>query len=127
MFDAGTLPISYANDHALKNTGYTLEQLQQQNLLFLHPEMGIESFGAMIEPLRRGEQAAVKYQTVQARGVGSIYRVEVSLQFMTQDDDVKGFMAIINDITANRQAEEYIRAFNAPVERRASVRNKRTA
>jgi len=54
MFDADTLQISYANDHALDNTGYSLEQLHKKNMLALHPELGIESFAAMIEPLRRG-------------------------------------------------------------------------
>src|SRR5674476_936358 len=99
-----------------------LEQLQKKNMLSLHPELGIESFAAMIEPLRRGEQESIKYQTVQARGNGSTYSVEVNLQLITSDDGGEGFLAIINDITALRQADENIRAFNAPVERRASKR-----
>jgi PAS domain S-box-containing protein len=120
MFDADNLKISYANDYALENTGYTLEQLQQKDILSLHPELGIETFGAMIEPLRRGEQESIKYQTVQARENGTTYPVEVNLQLMKSDDDGNGFMAIINDITALREAEENIRKFNAPVERRVS-------
>jgi PAS domain S-box-containing protein len=122
MFDADTLQISYANDLALENTGYTLEQLQKQNMLSLHPELGIDSFGAMIEPLRRGEQESIKYRTVQARREGSTYPVEVDLQLVKTDEGGEGFMAIINDISALRQAEENIRAFNAPVERRAAER-----
>ena len=120
MFDADTLQFTYANDHALENLGYSLEQLQKKTLLSLHPEMNIESFGPMIEPLRLGEQESIKYQTVQARGNGSTYPVEVNLQLITSDDDGEGFLAIINDITALRQAEENIRKFNAPVERRVS-------
>jgi PAS domain S-box-containing protein len=119
MFDADTLQITYANDFALENTGYTLEQLQQKNILSLHPVLGIETFGAMIEPLRRGEQESIKYQTFQARENGSTYPVEVTLQLMKSDEE-NGFMAIINDITALREAEENIRKFNAPVERRVS-------
>jgi PAS domain S-box-containing protein len=124
MFDTETLQISYANDYALENTGYTLAQLQNNNMLFLQPEMSIESFGAVIEPLRRGEQTTIKYQTVLKRANGSSYPVEVNLQLMTADDEgvAEGFMAIVNDITALKQAEENIRAFNAPVERRAARR-----
>ena len=122
MFDADTLQFTYANDYALEKLGYSLEQLQKNNILSLHPEMGIESFAAMIEPLRRGEQESIKYQTAQARGNGRTYPVEVNLQLMKSDDGGEGFLAIINDITALRQAEENIRAFNAPVERRASRR-----
>jgi len=122
MFDADTLQISYANDQALENLGYSIEQLHKKNMLSLHPEMGIESFGALIEPLRRGEQEAIKYQTVQARRNGSTYPVEVNLQSMKADDGSEGFMAIVNDISALRLAEENIRKFNAPVERRVSRR-----
>ena len=93
-------------------------------MLSLHPEMGIESFGAIVEPLRRGEQATIKYQTVQKRANGSSYPVEVNLQLMKPDDvgEVEGFMAIVNDISTLKQAEENIRVFNAPVERRAARR-----
>lgn len=123
MFDPETLQISYANDYALNNTGYTLAQLQQKDMFFLHPEMGIESFGTIVEPLRRGGQESVKYQTVQSRSDGSTYPVEVNLQLIKSDENGEGFMAIINDISAFRQAEENIRKFNAPVERRAGRRN----
>ena len=125
MFDADKLQISYANDVALENTGYTLEQLQQKNILSLHPEISPESFAKMIEPLRSGEQESVNYQTIQTRENGSTYPVEVSLQLMALDDS-NGFMAIINDITALREAEENIRKFNAPFERRAAKRNKQS-
>jgi PAS domain S-box-containing protein len=122
MFDADTLQISYANDYALENTGYTLEQLQTKNILSLHPEMGIESFGAMIEPLRRGEHETIRYETVQARADGSTYPVEVNLQLIKADEEGEGFLAIINDVTALKHAEDNIRMFNAPVERRAARR-----
>jgi PAS domain S-box-containing protein len=122
MFDAATLQITYANDCALESTGYSLEQLQKKNILSLHPELGVEAFGAMVEPLRRGEQEAIKYQTVQARANGGTYPVEVNLQLMTADDKGDGFMAIVNDISALSLAKENIRKFNAPVERRATGR-----
>jgi len=122
MLDSGTLQFTYANDYALEKLGYSLDQLQQKNILSLHQEMSVESFGAMIEPLRRGDQEAIRYQTTQTRADGSGYPVEVSLQLMTSDDGNEEFMAIINDITELRQARENLRAFNAPVERRAAKR-----
>ncbi|MCG6933825.1 MAG: PAS domain S-box protein [Gallionella sp.] len=122
LFDAETLQISFANDYALKHTGYTLAEIRQKDILSLHPEMGIEVFGALIEPLRRGEQDSVSYQTIQARSDGSSYPVEISLQLMKPDQGGAGFMAIINDITALKLAEENFRKFNAPVERRTARR-----
>jgi hypothetical protein len=41
---------------------------------------------------------------------------------MATDGGDKGFMAIVNDITALEQAEENIRKFHAPVDRRAARR-----
>lgn len=118
MFDTDTLQITSANEHALEDLGYTLAQLQQMTLLSLHPESGIESFAEKIEPLRRGEQESVIYQTVQARADGSSYPVEVNLQLIKGDDGVERFLALVQDISALKQAEENLRRFNAPVERR---------
>jgi PAS domain S-box-containing protein len=115
MIDADTLQFGYANDYALEKLGYTLEQLQRKNLLSLHPQLGVEIFAEMIEPLRRGEQESIKYQTIQACANGSTYPVEVNLQLMRSEEGGEGYMAIVNDITALRQAEENIRAFSAPV------------
>jgi len=124
MFDANTLQLTYANDYALDNLGYTLEQLQTKNLLSLLPELGLETFSTLIEPLRRGKQESIKYRTTEARADGSTYPVEVNLQLIASDEG-GGFLAIINDIAALTQAEENIRKFNAPVERRGIDRNLR--
>jgi PAS domain S-box-containing protein len=118
MFDTETLQITYANDYALENLGFTLEQLQKKTILGLHPESGIESFGAMIKPLRCGEQESITYQTMQVRENGSSYPVEVNLQLIKSEDGVERFLAIIHDITTRKQAEENIQKLNAPVERR---------
>ncbi|MGC2166888.1 MAG: PAS domain S-box protein [Gallionella sp.] len=122
MFDAKTLRFSYANDAALESTGYSLKELQQKTIMVLHPELSVESFGRMIEPVRRGELDSVDYQTNQARANGNTYPVDVHLQLIRVNDGEEGFLAIINDITARRIAEINISQFNAPVERRSSAR-----
>lgn len=118
MFDTGTLQITFANDYALENLGYTLEQLQQKTILELHPESDIGTFGVVIAPLRRDGQESITYETVQARANGSTYPVEVTLQLIKLEDGVEKFMAVIHDITARKQAEQNIEKFSAPVERR---------
>jgi PAS domain S-box-containing protein len=123
MFDTDTLQITYANDNALENLGYTLEQLQKKTILSLHPESGIESFGARIDMLHLGERESITYQTVQARENGSTYPVEVTLQLIKSEDGGERLMAIIHDISALKQIEEHIQKFSAPVERRGG-RNK---
>jgi PAS domain S-box-containing protein len=123
MFDEHTLQFVYANDYALDNLGYALEDIQKKNIFALHPELNAGTFGAMIEPLRRGEQESIKYRTTQMRANGSTYPVEVNLQLITADEG-NDFLAIINDITALREAEDNINIFNVPAERRGSARKR---
>lgn len=117
MFDTNTLQVTFANDAALENLGYTLEQLKQKTLLALHPESSIESFGAMIEPLRRGDQEAIKYQTVQARADGSRYPVEVNLQLMVSEE---GGVDSSRSSTTSAQSGSS-RKISAPLTRPSSV------
>ncbi len=127
MFDTGMLQLGFANDQALENLGYTLKQLQQKSMLELHPESSIQSFGAMLGQLRRGEQESITYQTTQMRANGSCYPVEVNLQLIKEEDGAEELLAIVHDITALKQAEENIRKFNAPLERRRSRNNQGSA
>ncbi len=120
MFDSVTLQITYANDYALKNLGYTLAQVQKKNLLSLQPQSSMTSFGEMIAPLLRGEQESINYETVQTRANGSSYPVEVNLELLSAEDGSERFLAILNDLSTVKQAEENIRKFNAPVERRVA-------
>ena len=119
MVDTGTLQLGFANDQALENLGYTLEQLQRKTLLELHPESGIESIGAMLEQLRSGEQESITYQTIQMRADDSSYPVEITLQLIKAEDGAEELLAIAHDITSLKQAEENIRKFNVPSNRRA--------
>jgi len=120
MFDTDTLQITYANDYALRNLGYTLEQLQKKTLFTLHPESDFEAFSAVIEPLHHGKQESITYQANQARKNGSTYPVEVNLQLITAEDGSEQLLAVVHDITARKNAEENILKFNAPLERRAA-------
>ncbi len=122
MFDARTLRFSYANDAALESTGYSMAEVQRKTITELQTGMTVESFGQMIDPVRRGELESVDYQTNQSRANGSSYPVEVHLQFIRTDNGEEGFLAIVNDITVRKIAEANINEFNAPEERRKSAR-----
>ena len=108
MFDPVTLQLSFANDQALEELGYTLAQLQQKTILELHPETAIEAIGAMLDQLRSGEQKSITYQTIQMRANGSSYPVEITLQLIKEEEGIEELLAIAHDITSLKQAEENI-------------------
>ena len=104
IFDADTLHFEYVNECALRNLGHSMETMRAQTPLDLKPEFTADQFHKMIAPLRRQEKPKVVFETVHRRADATLYPVEVHLQLVRRgENDV--FLAIINDITARKQAE----------------------
>lgn len=104
IFDADTLLLEYVNDCAKTNLGYSMEALLQLTPLDLTPEIAESDFQKLIEPLRRRKKTKITFETVHCRADGSLYPVEVHLQFVDQGGKPI-FLAVINDIT-DRMASE---------------------
>lgn len=108
IFDAQTLRFKYANDGARRNLGYSMEALNALTPVDLKPEFNTATFAEIVGPLRRHEKEKLIFQTVHRRADGSLYPVEVHLQLVERDGDAV-FLAVINDITERKQAEQSIR------------------
>ncbi len=109
IFGADTLRFRFANDGALANLGYTLEQIRQLTPLDLKPEFTAESFARIADPLRSGEKVVQVFETVHRRSDGSLYPVDIHLQYFAHGGDPV-FLAVIQDITERRQAEAALQA-----------------
>lgn len=117
LFDAETLCFTFVNDGALQNLHYTLAEMQHLTPLDLKPEFTAESFEQLIAPLRSRDQPVQVFETVHRRADGSLYPVEVHLQLFEHGDE-RVFLAIVQDITVRRAAEQEIRQLNAELEQR---------
>jgi PAS domain S-box-containing protein len=104
LFDADTLRFKYVNTGALKNLGYSLEEMQILTPLDIKPEVTREEFQHLIDPLLRHELAVQVFETVHRRADGSLYPVEVHLQLFEQSG-TRVFLAVIQDITERKRAE----------------------
>jgi PAS domain S-box-containing protein len=112
LFDATTYRFRYANEGALQNLGYSLEQLREITPLDIKPEFSRADFDARLQPLKSGEKDLVVFETVHRRADGSTYPVEIHLQlFRHQDEPV--FLAVAIDLTERKKAQEAQAALEA--------------
>ena len=112
IFHPETLKFIAANRGARENLGYTIEELSTMTPLDLKPELDPESFRTLLEPLVRGTQEQVLFNTVHRRKDGSLYPAEVHLQLFEHSGE-KVCLALIIDLTERRRMEEKLRARDA--------------
>lgn len=105
IFDDQTLHFSDVNLRAINNLGYTRERLFRSRPTDIAPELSTQAFENMLADLRDGHSDHLTYQTAHRRADGSEYPVEVTLSF-SRDEEPPVFMAIAEDISVRRSAEE---------------------
>ncbi len=110
IFDAKTLHFIHVNEGALKNLGYTQEEMQSMTPLDIKPELDEKAFSKLMSLLLDYEEEIVEFQTVHRRADGSCYPVEVHLQLI-RDVGEPVFLAIIIDITDRKEAEEKLKKY----------------
>ena len=108
LFDPQSLNFLTVNRGAWENLGYTSEELGTMTPLDLKPELDSQSFRKLLEPLLRGEQEQILFNTVHRRKDGSLYPVEVKLQ-MFKYREQKVCVAHINDLTNRLKIENELR------------------
>lgn len=112
VFDASSLKFVMVNEGACYNLGYSMAELVELTPLDLKPEYTPETFEALIKPLRNDENWMQVFETMHRRKDGSLYPVEVHLQYSSTEVPPV-FCATILDITARRQADERLRRSEA--------------
>lgn len=105
IFRIDSLKFVYANKSALKNLGYSLEEIQDLTPLDIKPELTKEQFINLINPLLNGKKKKVNFETVHQRKDKSIYYVEVHLELLDYRKE-KFFIAFLFDITKRKSAEK---------------------
>ncbi|MFT5442821.1 MAG: PAS domain S-box-containing protein, partial [Myxococcota bacterium] len=104
-FDAETLLFTRVNKGARENLGYSMEELNRLTPVDIKPEVSLQEFQRLIEPLRNSERDRIHFETLHQRKDGSVYPVEVHLQRGSYDGS-DAFVALVFDITERRDASE---------------------
>jgi len=98
IFDAKTYQFLNVNRGATNNIGYSEEELLKLTPVDIKPDMSLEQFNSIVEPLRKGTEEIIHFETVHQRKNGQCYPVEIHLQ-LTNDTLKPVFIAIVLDIT----------------------------
>jgi len=105
IFDSNSLKFTYANQAAIKNTGYSAEEMLNLTPLDLKPEFDRTKFDTLLQPLLSGMKIKEVFETYHRRKDGSTYPVEVYLQ-VVELTNKKNCLAIVLDISERKQAEQ---------------------
>lgn len=99
LFDAKTLKFTMVSRGALKNLGYSREEILSMTPIDIKPEHTIESFMQLAKPLLDNTQQRISFSTTHKRKDGTLYDVEVTLSLSVSNHDSNEFVAIIDDVT----------------------------
>jgi PAS domain S-box-containing protein len=107
IFNASSLYYRYVNYGALKNLGYTLEQVKMLTPLDIMKDFTEESFLEFTKPLRDESEKILVFETTHIRINGSHYPVEVHLQVFTDANDII-YLAVVQDVSERKVYEKQL-------------------
>lgn len=109
VFDAQGLNFSMVNQGAQRNLGYIMAELRLMTPLDLQPSYTSEEFYKLLAKLGASTDHRLVYETVHRRKDGSLYPVEVRLQY-SANEATPVYVAIVEDISERKKAEDELRA-----------------
>ncbi len=108
IFDADTWLFEYVNSGAIKNLGYSMEEMANMTPVHIKPDFTEAKFSDLLVSLKSTEKTKIEFETRHLRKDKSSYPVEVHLQLIEQQNR-SFYLAVILDITERKIAEENIR------------------
>jgi len=109
VFDPTSLRFTYANEGAVRQTGFARDELLRMTPLELAQDVDEGSFRRLLDALRRGERQTATLAAVHRRRDGGALPVEVVLQLVAPEDAEPRFLAIARDITDRLRTERAAR------------------
>ena len=106
MFDPETLRYIYANQGAVDQVGYSLEELLTMSALDLKPDLTEEQYRELLAPLIEERQKSITYITNHRSKSGATIPVEVLQQYVALSEGENRFISIVRDITERIQQDQ---------------------
>jgi PAS domain S-box-containing protein len=113
MFRENDFRFIYVNEGAVRQLGYSMDELLNMTPLDIKPEFTLERFQKMVRPLRDGILPSLIFETIHRHKNGSDIPVEIFLQFVRDGENEPRYMAIVRDISASKLAEHQLHELTA--------------
>ena len=106
MFSPSALKFYYVNQGAMEQMGYSESDLCRMTLVDLMPHHDDVSFSNLVRPLIDDPEQSSTFETIIRHSSGSMFPVEVSLQYIAPKNEDARFVAIVRDITERKKADK---------------------
>ncbi len=103
IFDPETLLFTYVNQGAMKQLGYSEEEMLQISPIDIKPEFTEESFKEIISTLITGSEKSIFFETVHEHKDGHHIPVDILLQYVVRPNEPSRFVAIVRDISEQKR------------------------
>lgn len=109
VFDTKDLKFSFANQRALQNLGYSMEELKWLTPLDIQSHVFNQEMADLMDHMRSNKKEMKKINAVHLRKDGSRYPVEIHLQLFEQEAE-SYFIAIALDISNQATIESQLKS-----------------
>lgn len=108
MFWPDTLEFFYVNQAAIDQHGWSAEEFERLTPVMITPEFGEQTFGYLAKSLINGKDKSISFETLHQRKDGSVFPVDILLQYIEPMNDLPRFIAVTRDITERKNTEREI-------------------
>jgi len=108
MFDPETLRYAYVNEGAIRQTGYSKDELLTMTPVDIKPRFDEKSYRDLIAPVIAGTVDALPFTTVHRNKTGQEVPVEIILQYVAAENGQHIVVSMVRDITERIRAEKQL-------------------
>jgi PAS domain S-box-containing protein len=108
MFDPETLRYAYVNEGAIRQTGYSKDELLVMTAVDIKPSFDETSYRDLIAPVIAGTVDALSFTTVHRNKNGQDVPVEIILQYVAAENGQHVIVSMVRDISERIRAEKQL-------------------
>lgn len=108
IMDRDELRFNYVNAGAIKQLGYSQDELLTMHPWDIKPEFSEAQFRELISPLVHGGGGSLTFETIHKHKNGKNIFVEVILQFLTEEANSGQIVATVRDINERKKSHQQL-------------------